>query len=160
MQQLDPSVFKRWYTIYPCYMNALLSIQGGRRLPREKCVPNPQLPELSHCLSFLKLKHVVEPGKSHPRDWGHPGRVKLELYDELGNAKNPEILTKKQAILKMLEVFPKLKSREKQPPMAVIDEMLSKKKELIEKDRKEKQKVALKGGAGTVAKKKKDKKKK
>ena len=65
MQQLEPSVFKRWFTIYPCYINALLSIQGGRRLPKDKCVPNPQVPELSHCLSFLKLKHVVEPVCHH-----------------------------------------------------------------------------------------------
>ena len=33
--------------------------------------------------------------KSHPRAWGNPGRVKIELYDELGNAKNGEILTSK-----------------------------------------------------------------
>ena len=64
MQQLDPSVFKRWYSIYPCYLNSMLSLQKGRRLPREKCVPNPQLPEVSHCLSFLRLRHVVEPVSS------------------------------------------------------------------------------------------------
>ena len=47
----------------------------------------------------------------HPRDWGHPGRVKIELYDEYGNPKNSDILTKKVLMQKIAEIFPKLKSR-------------------------------------------------
>ena len=113
MMRLDPSIFKRWFTIYPCYMNALLSIQAGRRLPKDKCVPNPHIQELSFCLSNLRLRHVIEGHKSHPRDWAHPGRIKVELFDELGNAKNQEILTKKQVMLKMLEMIPKMNTREK-----------------------------------------------
>jgi len=38
----------------------------------------------------------------HPRDWAHPGRIKVELYDELGNAKNPDVLTSKKWFLMML----------------------------------------------------------
>lgn len=34
----------------------------------------------------------------HPKDWAHPGRLKVELFDDLGNARNPEILTSKIAI--------------------------------------------------------------
>ena len=62
--------------------------------------------------------------------------MKVELYDELGNAKNEEVLTSKLAcshvmnfhiekvmIQKILELLPKLKSREKVPPQSVIDEM-------------------------------------
>ena len=75
----------------------------------------------------------------HPRDWGHPGRVKIELYDELGNAKNPEILTKKQMMQKILEIIPKLTSRVNQPPLAVLDEMKQKLLEQVEKEKKEKQ---------------------
>ena len=33
--------------------------------------------------------------KIHPKDWAHPGRIKVELYDESGFAKNPEIKTSK-----------------------------------------------------------------
>ena len=47
----------------------------------------------------------------HPRDFGRPGRIKIELYDDFGNARNPEILTKKAMMIKLLELFPKLKSR-------------------------------------------------
>ena len=61
MPQIDPSVFKKWHSIYPCYMNSNTSIQDGRRLPRSVCVPNPQVPEISMCLSGLRLRHVVEP---------------------------------------------------------------------------------------------------
>ena len=27
----------------------------------------------------------------HPRDWAHPGRIKVELYNEVGIPKNPNI---------------------------------------------------------------------
>ena len=68
MQQIDPTVFKRWYSLYPCYINSNLSLQKGRRQPRSLCVPNPQLPEISHCLSFLRLRHVVEPVSNWPNN--------------------------------------------------------------------------------------------
>ena len=29
--------------------------------------------------------------KMHPRDWAHPGRIKVEMCDEEGNPKNPNI---------------------------------------------------------------------
>ena len=74
----------------------------------------------------------------HPRDFGRPGRIKVELYDDFGNAKNPEILTKRVMMLKLLEFFPKLKSRVNQPPLAVLDEARKKQLEMIEKDKKEK----------------------
>ena len=41
----------------------------------------------------------------HPRDWGHPGRVKVELYDEMGNPRNAEILTKKALMHKIVEIL-------------------------------------------------------
>ena len=27
----------------------------------------------------------------HPKDWAHPGRIKVELLDPEGNPKNPNI---------------------------------------------------------------------
>ena len=60
---------------------------------------------------------------------------------------------------KLLEVFPKLKSREKQPPQSVIDEMKAKHKETVEKEKKEKPKNYQKEG-GALKKKEKIKKKK
>ena len=93
----------------------------------------------------------------HPRDWGRPGRIKIELYDELGNARNPDILTKKQMMFKLLELFPKLKSRVNQPPLEVLDEAKKKQLEAIEKDKKEKQKMMVKNGGALQASKKKKK---
>ena len=74
----------------------------------------------------------------HPRDWGHPGRVKIELYDEMGNPKSSEILTKKALMHKIVEIFPKLNSRKSQPELSVLDEARAKQKEMIEKEKKEK----------------------
>lgn len=28
----------------------------------------------------------------HPRDWLHPGRIKVQVFDELGNNTHPKIL--------------------------------------------------------------------
>ncbi len=64
--------------------------------------------------------------------------MKVELYDEMGNPKNADILTKKVLMHKIAEVFPKLKSRVNQPPLSVLDEARAKQKELIEKEKKEK----------------------
>ena len=58
----------------------------------------------------------------------------------------------KQAMLKALEMFPKLKTREKVPPQSVIDEMRQKHKEQVDKERKDKQKNFHKEG-GAAAKK-------
>ena len=74
----------------------------------------------------------------HPRDFGRPGRIKIELYDEFGNARNPDILTKRVIMIKVLELFPKLKSRVNQPPLAVLDEARKKQLEMIDKEKKDK----------------------
>ena len=82
----------------------------------------------------------------HPRDFGRPGRIKIELYDDFGNARNPDILTKKAMMFKLLELFPKLKSRVNQPSLAVLDEAKKKQLEMIAKEKKEKQKNFVKEG--------------
>jgi hypothetical protein len=74
----------------------------------------------------------------HPRDFGRPGRIKIELYDDFGNARNPEILNKRAMMIKVLELFPKLKSRVNQPPLAVLDEARKKQLEMIDKEKKDK----------------------
>ena len=61
-------------------------------------------------------------------------------------------------MLKLLEVFPTLKSREKQPPQSVIDELRAKHRETVEKEKKEKPKNYLKDGAKKKAANKKKKK--
>ena len=62
----------------------------------------------------------------HPKDWGHPGRIKVELYDEMGNPKNNDILTKKALMHKIVEILPRLATRKNQPPLSAIDEALTK----------------------------------
>ena len=96
----------------------------------------------------------------HPRDWGRPGRIKIELYDDFGNARNPDILTKKVMMFKLLEWFPKLKSRVNQPPLEVLDEAKKKQLEIIDKEKREKAKTFLKQGGASASKSIKKKKNK
>ena len=96
----------------------------------------------------------------HPRDWGRPGRIKIELYDDFGNACNPDILTKKVMMFKLLEWFPKLKSRVNQPPLEVLDEAKKKQLEIIDKEKREKAKTFLKQGGASASKSIKKKKNK
>ena len=79
----------------------------------------------------------------------------------MGNPKNADILTKKALMHKIVEIFPKLKTRANQPPLSVLDEARAKQKEQIEKEKKEKQKLAVKGelNKGALAKKAKKNKK-
>jgi hypothetical protein len=38
----------------------------------------------------------------HPRDWAHPGRIKVELFDELGQPKLSEFSTSKNLEVKLI----------------------------------------------------------
>ena len=96
----------------------------------------------------------------HPRDWGRPGRIKIELYDEFGNARNPDILTKKIMMFKLLELFPKLKSRVNQPPLEVLDDAKKKQLEIIDKEKRDKHKNFVKQGGISASKSIKKKKNK
>mmetsp|Transcript_26659 Transcript_26659/g.19983 ORF Transcript_26659/g.19983 Transcript_26659/m.19983 type:complete len:112 (-) Transcript_26659:70-405(-) len=93
-------------------MNSNLKKSQGRRMPKEKCVKNPQIQEISHCLQALHIRHVIEPHKRHTRDFEHFGRLKIEIFDELGYPKNKEITSKKVVMRKVLELLPKLVSRQ------------------------------------------------
>lgn len=97
----------------------------------------------------------------HPRDWIHPGRIKVELYDELGNAKNDSILTSKSNSLlglflslqiekvlfdKICEIYPQIKSRVNAPPKEVIEEKRLEYINNAKKERKDRQKEFCRKG--------------
>jgi signal recognition particle subunit SRP19 len=39
---------------------------------------------MADAVSRMGLASVFEPGKTHPRDWANPGRVRVRLRDEDG----------------------------------------------------------------------------
>lgn len=90
--------FKMMQIVYPCYFDKNRSTTKGRRLPISKCVDNPLAKTILDACKILRIPAVFEPEKSHPQDWGNPGRVRLGLKYE-GASTHSVLHTKKQALI-------------------------------------------------------------
>ena len=84
----DASVSKSWPCLYPVYFDASRTRDEGRRVKKELGVRNPLARQLANAVSSLGLRCVFEPGKTHPKDWSNPGRVRVRM--EGGMVKNSE----------------------------------------------------------------------
>ncbi len=51
---------------------------------------NPLAREMVDAVQALGLSVVFEPGKTHPKDWSNPGRVRV-LVKEGGRVKNARV---------------------------------------------------------------------
>jgi signal recognition particle subunit SRP19 len=61
--------------LYPCYFNASLKRQQGRKVPLSKATKNPTLVDLENSLKKNGLKFHAEQ-KHHPGHWArHEGRM-------------------------------------------------------------------------------------
>ena len=80
--------FSTWKVVYTTYFNSTLSIKEGRRMPKEKCLENPNVNLLQMACTKLKLRTAIEPIAKHPRDFFNSGRIRVELVDQDGNPKN------------------------------------------------------------------------
>lgn len=89
--------FRMMQIVYPCYFDKNRSAKEGRRLPVSKCVDNPLAKTILDACKILRIPAVFEPEKSHPQDWGNPGRVRLGLKYE-HESTHPLLKTKKQAL--------------------------------------------------------------
>ncbi|MCJ1420839.1 signal recognition particle subunit [Xylographa parallela] len=76
---LDKARYKDWQCLYPVYFDAGRSRAEGRRVARALAVPNPLAREIADAAGGLGLQVVLEVGKTHPKDWANPGRVKVGL---------------------------------------------------------------------------------
>jgi signal recognition particle subunit SRP19 len=56
----DEAKIKRWVIIYPAYIDAKKTLREGRRIPKEKAVENPTLPEIQQVLALLNIEFIVE----------------------------------------------------------------------------------------------------
>lgn len=70
---------KSWHTLYPVYFDVSRSRAEGRRVGRGLAVPNPLAREMADAVASLGVKVAFDPTKTHPKDWGNPGRVKCNL---------------------------------------------------------------------------------
>ena len=76
-ESADTDTYKKWKCVYVTYFDKTLSIKEGRRLPKEKCVDSPNVHLIGFACELLKLRHVVERVRKHPRDFFGLGRVKV-----------------------------------------------------------------------------------
>jgi signal recognition particle subunit SRP19 len=80
-----PASSKRWHMLYPLYFDAAATREGGRRVSAKLAVRCPLAHTVADAVARMGLANVFEPGKTHPRDWANPGRVRVRLRDEEGN---------------------------------------------------------------------------
>lgn len=90
---------KHFQCIYPVYFDSTRSREQGRRVRKEDAVPNPLAREIIEGLAHIgqtkgiPLQLVLEPMKTHPKDWANPGRVKV-LVKQDGKAVSSKVQNK------------------------------------------------------------------
>lgn len=65
--------------IYPCYFDVHRSHKQGRRVSRDLAVENPLATTISDACRSMKLSALLELDKTHPQDFGNPGRVRIQF---------------------------------------------------------------------------------
>jgi signal recognition particle subunit SRP19 len=75
----DHSAYADFQCLYPVYFDASRSRAEGRRVSAALAVRNPLAREIANACSRLRLPTLLEPEKTHPKDWANPGRVKVGL---------------------------------------------------------------------------------
>ncbi|KAH3661371.1 hypothetical protein OGAPHI_006778 [Ogataea philodendri] len=88
--------------IYPCYFDKNRSVGEGRRVGVEHSVENPLAKTILDACRHLNLTAVLEPEKTHPQDFGNPGRVRVGLKFK-GKQANSVVKNKRQLLLKVAE---------------------------------------------------------
>ncbi|KAF2230054.1 signal recognition particle, SRP19 subunit [Viridothelium virens] len=81
-QAYDPQKTKHYHCLYPLYFDASRTRTEGRRVPASAAVTNPLARTIVDAVATLGLSAVFEPGKTHPRDWANPGRVRVLLKQQ------------------------------------------------------------------------------
>ncbi|CAG8566237.1 592_t:CDS:2 [Ambispora leptoticha] len=99
-QVQDDGQYKSWICLYPIYFDSTKSVQQGRKVVRERAVPNPLAQNIAEAVKELGLSVLFEPQKTHPRDWGNPGRVRVSLKNQ-NIPINPSIPTRKELMKKV-----------------------------------------------------------
>lgn len=82
---VDPNTFTQqerdelssFQILYPCYFDKNRSHSQGRRSPVALSVLNPLAKSVSDACRSLNLPVLLEMDKTHPQDFGNPGRVRV-----------------------------------------------------------------------------------
>lgn len=97
---------RKYQVVYPCYFDKNRSHKQGRRVSTENAVANPLVYGISDACRFLGIPVILELDKTHPQDFGNPGRVRV-LLKENGKASDSRFTTK-QSLLNLIARFLKL----------------------------------------------------
>lgn len=108
---VDPSKFSdkereelnSFQIIYPCYFDRNRTFKQGRRVSLEDAVENPLAKTISDAIRRLQIPVLLELDKSHPQDFGNPGRVRV-LLKEKGVSGNSRFPTKK-ALMRNISAY-------------------------------------------------------
>jgi len=110
-----PSDECRWISLYPAYINAKRTIAEGRRVPANKAVDNPTSQEMLDILKNagfnVRLERKMYP-RDPSRDMQFQGRVRVQLLQDDGNPVLAEFPTREAVMRYLVEMIPKLKSRQ------------------------------------------------
>lgn len=93
---------KEFQLLYPCYFDKNRTNDQGRRISLEYCVENPLAKTISDAARLLGLPSIFEGSKTHPQDFGNPGRVRV-LIKEKGSPFNKAIPNKRALMKKIGE---------------------------------------------------------
>jgi signal recognition particle subunit SEC65 len=97
------------------YENPLIEVR-----PTQRCVCLYGSALVGRAVISRRGSHTLPPqDKTHPRsDFSQRGRVRVELKDPItGDFTVEDIVNRKQLLIKLSEMIPKLKSRKEKPPL-------------------------------------------
>jgi signal recognition particle subunit SRP19 len=102
---------RRWYMVYPIYINAGKTVAEGRKVPKSMAVRYPSLADLYEALHMLRLPVTVEKDKRYSRDaLTQIGRVRVQLRNDSGQPLHPSIPNKEKLLRVLCEEINKLPS--------------------------------------------------
>ncbi|KAF1986386.1 signal recognition particle, SRP19 subunit [Aulographum hederae CBS 113979] len=83
-QTSDRSFAKTWSCLYPLYFDSSRTRAQGRRVGKELATENPLAHTIAQAVASCGMRVAFEPDKTHPKDWGNPGRVRVCMRNEGG----------------------------------------------------------------------------
>ncbi|KAJ1721427.1 signal recognition particle subunit [Coemansia erecta] len=115
----DMSRSKKWVCLYPLYFDKSRSLDGGRKVSLALAIYAPHGRQLLVAAKKAGFDVVYEPGKTHPRDFFNPGRVRVRLFDETsGRPVRPGVESRKKLLdVVVREMAGVVMEREREPTL-------------------------------------------
>ncbi|ANZ74798.1 BA75_00569T0 [Komagataella pastoris] len=97
MTEKEMTELKSFQVLYPCYFDKKRSVKEGRRCQKEYGVENPLAKTILDACRYLDIPCILEPEKTHPQDFGNPGRVRVAIKEN-GKYLDEQYKTKRELI--------------------------------------------------------------